>query len=321
MQNNNYIPEDFEERNQFIINLLYELLQSPYWNKLIFKGWTMMTLFLWSERFSEDLDFNVENVKEWLKISEWIYQYLLNKWYNLGELYKDWTNVYNIEVFYNVNWNEYTCQVEIFKDDFWVETKYYTDTFLWKNIKIMSLKQSFAHKCCAYIERWDRTIPRSGRPKWRDLFDILHYIKMDIVPDLEIIYSRLNIDNLKDFFTYIYQRIVVKHYKKWDEFDKEIINFAYNKISWYDIIEELLKNINRKFLNNKIDIDIYYLFKLDNLAEDNWKFNLTEDIRCRYNNWLYELIDLDFWKVIYNTKDLSKLKKYIENNIWRNYYN
>jgi len=64
MQNNNYIPADFKIRNEFINNLLADILNSTFASKMIFKGGTMMTMFLDSHRFSEDLDFNVYDISQ-----------------------------------------------------------------------------------------------------------------------------------------------------------------------------------------------------------------------------------------------------------------
>lgn len=311
MQNNNYIPEDFEIRNDFIKSLLVDLLKSSYSQSMIFKWWTMMTLFLDSHRFSEDLDFNIFNVSEWLSISEWVYNYLKKLWYELWELYTDWTNVYNIEVFYNVNGTKYTCQVEIFKEDFWIKTKSYQDFFLWLTINIMSIEQSFAHKCCAYIERWDKTIPKSGRPKWRDLFDILHYIKLWTNIDLDVIESRLWINNEEDLFRFIYKRIAIKHYNKLNEFKEEIENFSYDRINGLDIIEELLNKINKKYLNNWIDYNLSILNDINNIDKLD-KIIINPDYIARIDEWSYKIFNLKTFKYIYNTKDIKKLKDKIK---------
>lgn len=307
MQNNNYIPADFEIRNDFIRNLLADLLKSTYSQSMIFKWWTMMTLFLNSNRFSEDLDFNIYDISQWLWISEWIYNYLKDLWYKLWELYTDWTNVYNIEVFYNVNWTEYTCQVEIFKEDFGINTESYQDFFLWLPINIMSIEQSFAHKCCAYIERWDRTIPRSWRPKWRDLFDILHYIKLWATLDLNVIESRLWINNEEELFKFIYKRIAIKHYNKINDFKEEIENFSYEKIDWFEYIEELLNKINKRYLWNKIDYNFNIWDNLNNI-EKTEKILINNDYIIKFDEWTYKIFNLNTFKYIYDTKDINKLK-------------
>jgi hypothetical protein len=312
MQNNNYIPEDFIIRNNFITDLLLDILKSPYSSSMVFKWWTMMTLFLDSHRFSEDLDFNIYDTSKWLWISEWIYNYLLDLWYNLWELYTDWTNVYNIEVFYIVNWSKYTCQVEIFKDDFGIGTKSYQDFFLWIPINIMIIEQSFAHKCCAYIERWDKTIPKSGRPKWRDLFDILHYINLWVKIDLNIIKSRLWINNEESLFRLVYQTIAIKHFSKLNDFKLEIENFSYDKINWLYLIEELLNKINKIYLNNKIHYNLYIwddIMNIDKLE----KIIINQDYIVRIDEWSYKIFDLRSFKYIYDTKDIKKLNDKIKN--------
>lgn len=310
MQNNNYIPDDFNIRNNFIKELLATLLESKYSQNMIFKWGTMMTLFLDSHRFSEDLDFNIFDVSEWESISEWIYEYLLNKWYRLWELHKDWTNVYNIEVLYDVNGHEYTCQVEIFKEDFGIKTESYQQFFLWLPINLMSLEQSYAHKCCAYIERGEKTIPRSGRPKWRDLFDILHYINLNTSIDLEVINSRLNMHSEEELMRYIYRRIAIKHYNKFNEFMIEMENFSYDKINGLDLIEDLLRKINKFYLNDSINYNLYIWSDLNNI--DNWEnITINKDYICKIDWNQYKIFDLRNFNCIYDTKDIDKLKKKI----------
>lgn len=320
MQNNNYIPEDFEIRNNFIKNLLADLCESPYAQSMVFKWWTMMTLFLGNHRFSEDLDFNVFDVSKWLWISEWIYNHLKDLGYEVWELYTNWTNVYNIEVFYNVNWTKYTCQVEIFKEDFWIKTYSYQDFFLWLPINIMTIEQSFAHKCCAYIERWDRTIPKSGRPKWRDLFDILHYVKIWAKIDLGVINSRLWINNEEQLFRFIYKRIAIKHYNQLNEFKEEIENFSYDRIDGFDIIEELLNKINKKYLNNEIDYNFYIWEDIENIDNVD-KVIISLDYIVRIDEGSYKIFDLKSFKYIYDTKDKNKLKTKIKGMINDYYFN
>lgn len=318
MQNNNCIPHNFEERSKMINQILHDILSSPYWNQIIFKWWTMMTLFLDSNRFSEDLDLNPVNFNNSPIIAEWIYNYLYNLWYNLWPLHTDWTNLFNIEVFYEINGNPYNCQVEIFKDNFWIEDDYYEDVFYWKPIKILSIEQSFAHKCCAYIERWDKKLERSWRPKWRDLFDILHYINMNSDIDMNIIKKRLGLQSKSELFQFIYKKTVIDNYKLINDFWYEIENFSYSKLNWVWVVENLLNIINKNYLNWKVKYNIHYLNDLIDITENN--VIIDNIIICSFDNWLYKIFDMKKMKFIYETKLEQKIKEYLKEYIVIQYF-
>lgn len=318
MQNNNYIPYDFTQRSTIINQILFDIINSPYGNQIIFKGWTMMSLFLNSNRFSEDIDLNPININNSYNISEWIYNHLLSLWYSLWPLHTDWTNLYNIEVFYEVNWNPYNCQVEIFKDNFWLKDDYYQDVFYWKPINILAMEQSFAHKCCAYIERWNKKLERSGRPKWRDLFDILHYVNMNINVDLNIINKRLWLNNNKQLFQLIYKKTVIDNYKSISDFWYEIENFSYNKINWVWVIENLLNIINKNYLDWKVKYNIHYLNDLKEIKENN--ISIDSNIICYFDEWFYKIFDIKKMKFIYETKIEQKIKDYIKDYIILQYF-
>lgn len=323
MLNNNYIPTDFKERWQLIDQVLLDILNSPYWRDIIFKWGTMMTIFLESNRFSEDLDFNPVIQSKWWEIAQWIYDYLKDKWYTLGELYTDWSNVYNIEVFYTINWTQYNCQVEIFKDAYNTKDKYSISTFLWKPIKLLSIEQSFAHKCCAYIERWSKRIKNSWRPKWRDLYDIAHYINMNADIDLNIINERLWIDNTFDLFTLIYKKTVIDNYKDLDKLWMEIENFAYTRINGEDFIDSFIRLINKTYLNNSINYNIHYKNDIDNMDLLSGEDNITIDktYTLRFFDKKYQLLDMKNLKYIYHAESKEKMKDYIKEYILNKYFN
>jgi hypothetical protein len=240
-----------------------------------------------------------------------LYSYLKNKWYKLWEKHEDWTNVYNLEVFYKIWEEEYNCQVELFKENYNLNIKSYQKLFIWNYINLMSIEQSFAHKCCAYLERWEKTIPKSWRPKWRDLFDILHYINMSSKLDMDIIFIRLWFKTEKELFLSIYKKITIDHIWKWEDFAKEIENFSYKRINWKQMIENLLFNINKTYLNWKIKFNYNYSKELMNL-EENSVLNITNSIICKKEKWFYKLFDLNIMKFIYDTKDINKIQKTIK---------
>jgi len=50
-------------REEFIKKLLYIIVKNKnIADELIFKWWTSLSLFYWLDRFSEDLDFNYQNL-------------------------------------------------------------------------------------------------------------------------------------------------------------------------------------------------------------------------------------------------------------------
>lgn len=322
MQNNNYIPEDFQERWKFIDQVLFDILNSPYWRSIIFKWWTMMTIFLDSNRFSEDLDFNPVIQSEWWEIAKWIYNYLKEIGYNLWELFTDWSNVYNIEVFYDINWTQYNCQVEIFKDSYSTKDNYRISTFLWKPIKLLSIEQSYAHKCCAYIERWSKTIKNSGRPKGRDMYDISHYINIGAEIDMNIIYERLGIDNTFDLFTLIYKKTVIDNYRDLWKLGVEIENFAYTRLNGDDFIENFIRLINKTYLNNSINYNFNYKKDIDNMDIESWEDNVNIDksYTLRYFEWKYQLLDMKNLKYVYFAELKETMKDYLKEYILQTYF-
>jgi len=319
MLNNNYIPIDFNDRNNQISLILEDILDSPYSQNIVFKGGTMMSFFLESNRFSEDLDFSLINTDIWIELATWLYHYLRNKWYDLWELHLDRTNVYHMEVYYFVNWNKYACQVELFKYNYNVKIKYYQDFFLWKPINVMNVDQSFSHKCCAYFERWNKKIEMSWKPKGRDLFDIYHYIKMGSKLDLNIIKTRLWFNNEIQLFSEIYKKINITHYKKIKDFAYEIENFSYKKINWVEFINELLEIVNNRYLWGRMIYNKNIMDELDNIDDLN-KVIIDDDLMIKKRLEYYEIYDLNTFQCIYNTKDKQKMRKKVLNILDEKYF-
>lgn len=321
LKNNNWIKSDFENRLEMIKKIYIDIISSKHWKDLLFKWWTSLVLFYWLERFSEDLDFNLIDTKRIKKVVDWIYQDLKSKWYQLSEIYRDWTNVVHIDLFYKIWNNDYICQLEFFKNNYWVIQKYTMIKIQWIHDKVyanlLDLWENFAHKCCAYLERWNRKIERSWKPKWRDLFDISFYLSKDTKVDMNIVTIRTKIKTQEELFLEILKTLFIKHKKYHNELLEEINNFWYSTtyLTFDDFLHSFVRLVNNKILNWRFSFNQNYL---KDLKED-WfsKISNFSSIQLDEKSWFYTIFIKDTsWnkKNIYTSKKLEFIEDYVEKN-------
>ncbi len=319
MQNNNYIKEDFKWREVIIRDILLKILSTIYANQLVFKWGTSLSLFYNLWRFSEDLDFSIIDTDKIKDVVNDIYNYIKNTEYEVSEIHRDWTNIVHFDVFYYIWDNKYTCQLEFFKSNYNIPVLYNNELFLWKQIQIMTLEQNFAHKCCAYLERWNRKIERSWKPKWRDLYDMLFYIKNHISVDMNIIKARTNLKTEKELFLKILIQLWLKHKRFYNDFETEIENFSYTWENWKLIIQNLLTLIKESYFWKELTCNLNYLEDL----QDFWTSRLSKNCNITFQNDRYEILyyhkDKE-WNIsskpIYFSKDINKINTVIEKNFW-----
>lgn len=319
LKNNNWIKEDFWKRTKIIKEIYFDIVNSQFWKELLFKWWTSLSLFYWLERFSEDLDFNLIDEKRIEIVVNWIYWILKSKWYKLSKIYRDWTNVVHIDLFYKIWKNDYTCQLEFFKNNYWIKQNFELKKIYWIPVKLLDISENFAHKCCAYLERWNRRIERSWKPKWRDLLDILFYLHYNFPINLKIIFVRTKITTKEELFIEILKNLLIKHKKYHKEFFLEITNFWYwnNFLTFNDFINSFIWLVNLRVLHWKFSFNQNYI---ENLKED-WFTRLSNFIVIQQeDNLFYTIFFKDKkWnkKKLYSSKKLDFIEKFVEDNFWK----
>ena len=312
-KNNNWIREDFKMREEKIKEIYFNIISSEYWKELLFKWWTSLSLFYWLQRFSEDLDFNLIDTWKMKIVVNWIYKDLKSKWYKLSKIYRDWTNVVHIDLFYKIWNNEYVCQLEFFKNNYWINQNFEIKYFYWKCAKLLDISENFAHKCCAYLERWNRKIERSWKPKWRDLFDIMFYLHKNVQVNMNIIRIRTKIDTKEWLFLEILKTLLIKHKKFHKEFLDEINNFWYsvNYNQFEEFINMFFSIVNTRILNQKFNFNFEYLKHL----KENWMAIISSWISfiTKEQNWFFKITN-KLYKKEYKTKKIEFIEKYVEEN-------
>lgn len=316
MQNDNTQTQDYIARMQYIKLLYKDILSSSIANNLIFKWWTSLVLFENLARFSEDLDFNVDDIAKLENIAKILHTFLKLKWYRVSDIHFDWTNLIHFEIYYEINKNTYACQIELWRFNYWLNVDFVQKRFQWKLAKVMTLEQNFAYKCCAYLERGDNKVERSWKPKWRDLFDIVFYLNKNILPDLKLLQARMNIQTHKELFQKMLKTFFLKHVKYYTDFKNEINFFTNNNNTWNQILNAFVELINKKYFNGVFSFETEVFWKIDE-AQINKIIQVWENYFVKKNNdWLFELkyTDGEIIKTIYTTKDKIKLKENIANN-------
>ncbi len=313
INNNNYNAEDFNIREIEISNIYKKILEIDTEWLLILKWGTSLSMFFDSNRFSEDLDFDIIDTNKAIEMWQKIYEWLNNDWYNVN-IYFDWNNVVHLDIKYILkSWNEYICQVDIFKDDYWLSNQYRIHNFDAFNAKILKLSSNFAHKCCAYLERWDKKIEMSWKPKWRDIYDIWWYLKQEVKPSIDVIEARTDYDNETDFTFTVLKQLIIKHKNRHDAFIHEIENFAYdNTLRWRNVIHEVVVMINEQYFDNNFlfNIDVFKeIENNENFIKINKHFVILQQDAC-YKVFVHTNLNDE----IYSTKDKNKLYSYLSDN-------
>ena len=310
LKNNNWIKEDFQSRLEMIKKIYIDIISSKNWKDLLFKWWTSLVLFYWLNRFSEDLDFNLIDTNKIKQVVDWIYQELQSKWYTLSEIYRDWTNVVHIDLFYKIWDNDYICQLEFFKNNYWIVQNYTILKILWIYANLLDSWENFTHTCCDYLERWNNS-------KWRDLFDILFYLSKNTQVDMNIITIRTKIKTQEELFIEILKTLFIKYKKYHNEFFVEIQKFWYSTdyLTFNDFLTTFVRWINIRILNWRFSFNQNYI---ENLKED-WLSRISNfsSIKLDEKSWFYTIFIKDTsWnkKNIYTSKKLEFIEDFVEKN-------
>lgn len=149
-----------------------------------FKGGTMAMFFYGLDRFSVDLDFDLidsikkDEVYEKLKL-------ILEKFGNIKE-----SIIKSSTIFFLLSYGErdHNIKIEINTRDF--GSNYEVKNYLGIAMKIMVKEDIFAHKLCAWYERYDSTN--------RDMYDVYFFYKKFWEPNQKIIKDRTDM-NYIDF--------------------------------------------------------------------------------------------------------------------------
>lgn len=201
-------------------------------NKLIFKWWTSLFLLYSLDRFSTDLDFDLE----WDEKKEEILKKIENIWKKYWEI-KD-SFIKRNTIFLLISYWDIDHNIKIEISTRWVSWKYSVKNFMWINIKVLNIDYICANKFIALTNR--------SKLANRDIYDI-HFILKN---NLEI-----NKNHIED-----------KSWKSFNDFIRYTINFLENLWNNYNILDWLWTTLDEKqknfVKNNLVNETIFLLHSL-----------------------------------------------------------
>lgn len=170
---------DIRRHRIVMINILKDIVTSPYGKILWFKWGTLLYLFYNLDRFSTDLDFDLLDKKiDWQKVLQDIATICMKYW-KIKDLY-DKQNTLFLLIDYESN--QMNIKIEINKNNSKYDTYSYK-TILWYQALCMDSDCSFANKLVALTSR--------NRIVSRDLYDIHFFLKNGFEINEKIIKDRL----------------------------------------------------------------------------------------------------------------------------------
>lgn len=191
-------------------------------NQFIFKWGTCLMLFFWLNRFSEDLDFSMLKYKH-STINQLI-EYLKNKGYKISSQ-RDLEKVAWFNVDYQIGWKKYICNVDFWKNNYWIIPKFSTTNLFGSQLNVLDLNQAFAHKCCAFLERG--IVNHGWRAKGRDVFDVDFFInKCWLNLDFSILKVRENIETSLDLAIALFSTLFFAKSSNYKSYIQDIQEFS-----------------------------------------------------------------------------------------------
>lgn len=201
-------------------------------NKLIFKWWTSLFLLYSLDRFSTDLDFDLE----WDDKKEEILKKIENIWKKYWEIRDSF--IKRNTIFLLISYWDIDHNIKIEISTRWVSWKYSVKNFMWINIKVLDIDYICANKFIALTNR--------SKLANRDIYDI-HFILKN---NLEI-----NKKYIED-----------KTWKSFNDFIRYTINFLENLWNNYNILDWLWTTLDEKqknfVKNNLVNETIFLLHSL-----------------------------------------------------------
>jgi len=253
------------------------------------------------DRFSEDLDFNYIDDKT-INIIE-------NRFKELGYVYTgqetDFGRKYSIEYW---EWDDkFHCIVDLSKYNYKTKPEINLKSFWWKPLKVLKLKQNFAHKLCAFYER----------KKWRDVVDINFYLSKWVFPDESILKERHN-NEFKGFMCLVIKELQTPYLN--ERLSKALDQLHYKNYNLNDYKDDIIDNLSKNYTDNTFSFDLNYKDKLNKWTKI---FPLNNDVTLLIdwkviNNKVKEkfcLINSVNTEVIYECKTEGKLFSYINNTL------
>lgn len=289
-----------EIRLRYIKNILRSIIENKGLSKdLIFKWWTSLMLFYNMDRFSEDLDFNYINDNT-ITIIE-------NRFDELGYNYTKQKTHFGrkYSIVYWEGDERFHCIVDLSKYLYKTKPEINLKSFWGKPLKVLNLKQNFAHKLCAFYER----------KKWRDVVDINFYMSKWIFPDEQILLERHNND-FKGLICLVIKELQTPYLN--ERLSKALDQLHYENYNLTDYKDEIITNLSKNYTNNQFTFDLNYKDKLNKwvkIIQLNDNLTLLIDWK-KVNKKItekYGIISSTDISIIYECKTEEKLFSYINN--------
>ena len=209
-----------------MINILKDIVTSPYGKYLWFKWWTLLYLLYNLDRFSTDLDFDL--VKGIWSINE---EKMLADLAQICSNHGTVRDIYNKEntIFLLVDYEAYEMNIKIEISKKWaINSKYEYKSILWYQTLCMDVESLFANKLVALTQRRNTVS--------RDLFDVHFFLKKWFWINENIIKER-TWKSLRTYLRYVLDFIPVNFTENmllaglWELVDQKQKNFVkYNLV-------------------------------------------------------------------------------------------
>lgn len=218
-----------------MLNILKEIYTTPELGQFLgFKGGTMAMFFHQLDRFSVDLDFDLMDLEK----KEEIFKTLEGVLKKFGEIKESYIKSYTIFFLLSYGERDRNIKIEINTRDF--GSKYEIQSYMGISVRIMVKEDIFAHKLCAWYERYSKTS--------RDMYDVHFFLSKFWSPREEIIKKRTGMS---------YKELIEVMIKKLEEdppknilsglgelLDEKQKNWVKNKL-----VEDLIFQLNTRLKN------------------------------------------------------------------------
>lgn len=218
------------KHNLIMSKILKEIYTSEIGKFLRFKGGTMAMMLYGLDRFSVDLDFDLLDLDK----KDEVYNKLKVILEKFGEIKESVIKISTIFFLLSYGDRDHNIKLEVNTRDF--GSRYEIQSYLGIAMKVMVKEDIFAHKLCAWHERYGTTN--------RDMYDVCFFYKKFWEPNESIIKDRTGIDY------------------------REFLKFMLNKLETdppRDILSglgELLNEKQKSWVKNKLKDDLIFELKL-----------------------------------------------------------
>lgn len=171
---------DINRHKFFLLQLLKDIYADPLLaGNLGFKGGTAMMFLYDLPRFSVDLDFDLlETEKE-----ETVYQKIRRIVLKYGSIYDEAKKHFGLLIVLNYGFGERKLKIEVSKRQF--DNHYEIKELLGFNVRVMAVRDMFAHKLCALTDR--------GETINRDIFDTWFFLQQKIPVNRHLVEYRMKV--------------------------------------------------------------------------------------------------------------------------------